>query len=734
MVRGSAVPLYPLNCRKRCCANDRNFPMSNWEGNSAYNRPPQAWSNHNAGGSQLNNSQGWAPNYAPPGQPNTSNANYNNKRRWEDQGPRGHDNSNPGKRWRDFTHDEIPDQSGGGKRRRFNETGDFNRGGGDYRRPVVADPQDPKKLSFRDFLMTQPASIPPAQAQRKYRQYENEYRKCQSKRNAEDWISSRANDDVMRENYLPAVKEQRQAELRQASADASKLIQRLAQTDDFQHISFCKDTGNESIDSLDERVPFVENKTMLFIPIVPVFITRRELEKCVQGAEKEALATSFNSDGKDTIDLYKRVMESRTLYESDPKRRPGKRFERSVSIWYHPLLVDGMTQEDRQSVSMDDVLKICEAVMSKLSRRRVVEDHDFTLQAKYGRIYAPLPLPLGSLGTKMIEVSVDAMIKMSDAFAARRSMSGDTSLPYIPLKQIVDSIVELETLDAGEANPEETKSSTGEEGELKATVSPKRKMLVDRLEVCLTYLLLVHHIDFFDCDTQYQDSDDRFHCIGNRLYRLNKRLAYSPDSDDVEADLTTEQKDFLAHVERKITEISNTEAIEKEIAEREQEAKDFDAFNEELKEKFVSMNTVEEAPNRYRCPLSGKLFRGPEFIKKHILSKHEAAMTAFVKDNVDIEWIIKKHAEDPHRGDFLESKTAKAIGLRSRYTRKKGGKQNQRDEQGFRQYDATGGNNNSRKRSSSNARGGRQLDPRARNVQSYADVDAFEDDNLVYTR
>ena len=99
--------------------------------------------------------------------------------------------------------------------------------------------------------------------------------------------------------------------------NASKLVQRLAQTDNFKHISFCKDTSNESIDSLDERVPYVENKTILFIPVVPVFITRHELEKCIEGAEKEALATSFNSEDEDTIKLYGRVMESRTLYESD---------------------------------------------------------------------------------------------------------------------------------------------------------------------------------------------------------------------------------------------------------------------------------------------------------------------------------------------------------------------------------------------------------------------------------
>ena len=57
--------------------------------------------------------------------------------------------------------------------------------------------------------------------------------------------------------------------------------------------------------------------------------------------------------------------------------------------------------------------------MSKLSQRRVVEDHDFTLQAKYGQS-TPLPLPFGSLSTKMIEASIDTIIKMSDALAARK--------------------------------------------------------------------------------------------------------------------------------------------------------------------------------------------------------------------------------------------------------------------------------------------------------------------------
>ena len=166
-----ADPLNPSDCDKdRYCVT-----KSNLQGNNTYKRPQEAWRNQEANHAQPNNRQAWAPNYAPPGQPNPS---QNNNRRWEDQNLGGYGGSNAGKRWRDFTHDETPGYSSGSKRRRFNDTDDFNRRGG-YGIPMEANPTDPKKLSFRDFLMTQSSSIPPAEAQ-KYRQYENEWRNARA--------------------------------------------------------------------------------------------------------------------------------------------------------------------------------------------------------------------------------------------------------------------------------------------------------------------------------------------------------------------------------------------------------------------------------------------------------------------------------------------------------------------------------------------------------------------------
>lgn len=43
---------------------------------------------------------------------------------------------------------------------------------------------------------------------------------------------------------------------------------------------------------------------------------------------------------------------------------------------------------------------------------------------------------------------------------------------------------------------------------------------------------------------------------------------------------------------------------------------------EEEIEKFVTSNTQEMEKEKWLCPLSGKKFKGPEFVRKHIFNKH----------------------------------------------------------------------------------------------------------------
>jgi hypothetical protein len=40
-------------------------------------------------------------------------------------------------------------------------------------------------------------------------------------------------------------------------------------------------------------------------------------------------------------------------------------------------------------------------------------------------------------------------------------------------------------------------------------------------------------------------------------------------------------------------------------------------------EKFINANCQEVGKEKWSCPLSGKKFKGPEFVRKHILNKHQ---------------------------------------------------------------------------------------------------------------
>jgi hypothetical protein len=45
-------------------------------------------------------------------------------------------------------------------------------------------------------------------------------------------------------------------------------------------------------------------------------------------------------------------------------------------------------------------------------------------------------------------------------------------------------------------------------------------------------------------------------------------------------------------------------------------------------ERFFEVNTQKLAENKYLCPLSGKKFKGPDFVRKHIFNKHSDKVEA----------------------------------------------------------------------------------------------------------
>lgn len=61
---------------------------------------------------------------------------------------------------------------------------------------------------------------------------------------------------------------------------------------------------------------------------------------------------------------------------------------------------------------------------------------------------------------------------------------------------------------------------------------------------------------------------------------------------------------------------------------------------EEEIEKFVTSNTQEISKDKWLCPLSGKKFKGPEFVRKHIFNKHTDKLDDVKKEvNLDAHLI-----------------------------------------------------------------------------------------------
>ncbi len=71
--------------------------------------------------------------------------------------------------------------------------------------------------------------------------------------------------------------------------------------------------------------------------------------------------------------------------------------------------------------------------------------------------------------------------------------------------------------------------------------------------------------------------------------------------------------------------------------------------NDEV-EKFVQANTQELGKDKWLCPLSGKKFKGPDFVRKHIFNKH-AEKIEEVKKEVQY---YNNYLKDPKRPQLPE--------------------------------------------------------------------------------
>ncbi|XP_007442653.1 serrate RNA effector molecule homolog isoform X1 [Python bivittatus] len=178
------------------------------------------------------------------------------------------------------------------------------------------------------------------------------------------------------------------------------------------------------------------------------------------------------------------------------------------------------------------------------------------------------------------------------------------------LKNITDYLIEEVSAEEEEllgrsGEPSEEPPKEGNPAEITVERDEKLVKVLDKL---LLYLRIVHSVDYYNT-SEYLNEDE----MPNRCGIIHVRGPIPPNRvthrEVAEWQKTFEEKLMPLFSVRES--LSEEEALKMGKKDPEQEV-----------EKFVTANTQELGKDKWQCPLSGKKFKGPEFVRKHIFNKH----------------------------------------------------------------------------------------------------------------
>lgn len=200
------------------------------------------------------------------------------------------------------------------------------------------------------------------------------------------------------------------------------------------------------------------------------------------------------------------------------------------------------------------------------------------------------------------------------------------------LQNITDYLIEEASAEEDELlglSANESKDGEGEQLD-------RDQALINVLDKLILYLRIVHSVDFYNhCEYPYEDE------MPNRCGIIHAR-GPPPQNRITNNEIQEYIRNFEGKMSSFLAKSVTIDASElKKIG-----CKDIDAEVE----KFVQANTQELAKDKWLCPLSGKKFKGPEFIRKHIFNKHGEKVDEVKKE---VEY-FNNYLKDPKRPQLPE--------------------------------------------------------------------------------
>ncbi|XP_017092306.2 serrate RNA effector molecule homolog isoform X1 [Drosophila bipectinata] len=219
--------------------------------------------------------------------------------------------------------------------------------------------------------------------------------------------------------------------------------------------------------------------------------------------------------------------------------------------------------------------------------------------------------------------------------AGESSANGNTSTYGINSKNPVLHNITDYLIEEASAEEEELLGLTGENKDAEGEPIERDEHLLAVLDRLVLYLRIVHSVDYYNhCEYPYEDE------MPNRCGIIHAR---GPAPSRV---TSNDIHEYVKTYESKLTQF-----LTKTVLLSDEETKDLGAKDAETEvEKFVQANTQELAKDKWLCPLSGKKFKGPEFIRKHIFNKHEEKVDEVRKE---VQY-FNNYLRDPKRPQLPE--------------------------------------------------------------------------------
>eukprot|EP00095_Tigriopus_kingsejongensis_P006385 snap_masked-scaffold117_size339417-processed-gene-1.3 protein:Tk06385 transcript:snap_masked-scaffold117_size339417-processed-gene-1.3-mRNA-1 annotation:"serrate rna effector molecule-like protein" len=211
------------------------------------------------------------------------------------------------------------------------------------------------------------------------------------------------------------------------------------------------------------------------------------------------------------------------------------------------------------------------------------------------------------------------------------------------LENITDYLIEEASAEEEELLGKNNDLEDGEEGEEGNSIVRDEEliMVLDRL---LFYLRIVHSVDFYN-HSEYPNEDE----MPNRCGIMHARGI--PPSSNV---TQNEIEDYCNTFEKKMGSFLQPRA---DLTKDESGKLGMKNEDDEV-EKFIQANTQELGKDKWLCPLSGKKFKGPDFVRKHIFNKHGEKIDEVKKE---VQY-YNNYLKDPKRPQLPENPQNKSSG------------------------------------------------------------------------